>query len=304
MYSYYKAHDYARMLGDGRRVRAYAAALERAVRPGSRVLDLGCGSGILSMLASRLGAAKVVAVEPNRVIELARSLARANGFADRIHFVQGLTSDLDFDERFDVIVSDLRGTTPLHGLHIPAIIDARTRLLAPGGMLIPRCDHLMVAGVKDPDLHREAVRPWQESFGFDLDLLVEALARTPAKKQLTAEQTVLEARCWGKVDYVQVRESDVRGTAEWEVRDVTRLYALVVWFDATLYEDIGYSNAPGGDPMIYGHLFLPLPAPLDLEPGDRLRVELGATLRRRLYRWAWRGLTSRRGGPFERAFEV
>ena len=88
----YRVRDYAAMIADARRLGAYRRALRRSVRPGSTVLDLGTGSGVLALIACRREAC--APVNPDDVIALARELARENGCADRIEFVQGRASAL------------------------------------------------------------------------------------------------------------------------------------------------------------------------------------------------------------------
>jgi protein arginine N-methyltransferase 1 len=127
----YSLTRYGYMITDHPRMDAYARALEQTIRPGCSVLDLGCGTGIFSLLACRLGAGHVDAVEPDDAIRVAQSNADANGYADRISFHQAVSSEVTLDGRADVIVSDLRGVLPQFQHHIPAIIDVRDRLLAP-----------------------------------------------------------------------------------------------------------------------------------------------------------------------------
>ncbi len=60
-------------------------ALEEAVKPGDRVLDVGTGSGILSLAALKLGASQVLAVDVSPVaVEATRANAAANAVGDRI----------------------------------------------------------------------------------------------------------------------------------------------------------------------------------------------------------------------------
>ncbi|HEX6283874.1 MAG TPA: 50S ribosomal protein L11 methyltransferase, partial [Pyrinomonadaceae bacterium] len=89
----YSLHFYGRMIADRVRTDAYAEALRRSVKPDSIVLDLGCGPGLFALLACKLGARRVYAVEPNNAINIAREAAAANGFADRIEFFQSLSTE-------------------------------------------------------------------------------------------------------------------------------------------------------------------------------------------------------------------
>ena len=75
---------YGRMIKDPVRFHAYMEALRRTVKPGSVVLDMGTGPGIMALLACRFGARKVYAVEPEPIIQVAREIAISNGFADRL----------------------------------------------------------------------------------------------------------------------------------------------------------------------------------------------------------------------------
>ena len=90
----YSLAGYGGMITDRVRLGAYTRALEQAVRPGCRVLDLGAGTGIFSLLACRFGAGHVDAVEPDEVIQVARVNAEANGFADRISIHQAVSTEV------------------------------------------------------------------------------------------------------------------------------------------------------------------------------------------------------------------
>ena len=108
----YGLRDYGGMIADEVRMSAHRAALARVVRPGSVVVDLGAGIGIMSLIACQLGARRVYAIEPNDLAEVARQLAGANGFADRIQVIQDLSHRVHLPEPADVLVSDLRGKLP------------------------------------------------------------------------------------------------------------------------------------------------------------------------------------------------
>ena len=165
----YSLGGYGSMVADRVRVDAYTQALHKTVRSGSVVVEIGTGPGIFAVLACQIGASRVYAIEPSEIIQVAREVAAANGCTDRIEFFEGFSNRVTLPTRADVIVSDLRGVLPLLERHIPAIVDARRRFLAPGGALIPRRDTLWGAIVEAPNPYGELVGPWDDNpLGQDL----------------------------------------------------------------------------------------------------------------------------------------
>ncbi len=126
---------HAALVGDEPRTRAFFRAIESAVTPGCRVLDVGTGTGILALHAARLGA-EVVAVEESDMFDYARAMARANNAS--IDFRHGNVKTLapDAIAPVDVIVSEMIGNILLEEEIIPIFAAAR-RFLKPGGRLIP-----------------------------------------------------------------------------------------------------------------------------------------------------------------------
>src|SRR5918996_4054309 len=100
----YSLGDYWRMLGDRVRRDAYDEALRRTVTPGAVVVNIGAGTGMFALQACRHGAGRVYAIEPDPVIDIGRSLAAANGCADRITFLQALSTEVTLPEAADVVV--------------------------------------------------------------------------------------------------------------------------------------------------------------------------------------------------------
>jgi protein arginine N-methyltransferase 1 len=144
----YSLRDYGEMIADRERFEAYRKAIVKAVRPDDVVLEIGCGPGVFALLACQAGARKVYAIESEEIVHFARELAVANGFVDRIEFIQGDSRKMELPERANVIVSDLRGSLPFFGRAIESIEDARKRFLAAKGQLIPQRDTLKAASVE------------------------------------------------------------------------------------------------------------------------------------------------------------
>jgi protein arginine N-methyltransferase 1 len=284
----YSLGGYGQMAADRVRMDAYATALEQAVRPGSVVLDIGTGAGMMAMLACRLGARKVYAVEPADVVHTAREIARANGLGDRIEFIQGVSTRVDIPERADVVVSDLRGALPLFGQHIPSIVDARVRLMADGGVMIPRRDTLRGALVTADDRHGEIVGPWDEgSRGFDLSIARRAAVNTWVRAEIRPEHLLSEPATWAVLEYSTITDPNVRGPLEWRTSRAEAAHGFALWFDAELAEGAGYTTGPHGPVTIYTTAFFPWPRAVELVEGDLVTVELQARLVGDEYVWLW-----------------
>ena len=299
----YSVLSYGDMITDRPRMEPYVQALRQAVRPGCVVLDIGAGTGIFSLLACQLGAAEVHAIEPNAAIEVARQAAVANGYADRIRFHPTLSTEVTLPRLADVIVSDLRGVLPLLQQHIPAIADARRRLLAPGGVLIPRRDRLWAALIEDPKTYRPYAEPWRSNdYGLDLRAGHRLVVNTWRKVNATADQLLVEPRHWATLDYGSVENPNVAGTLPWRAERAGTAHGVAVWFDAELGDEIGFSNAPGQPELIYGQAFFPLQEPVPLAEGDKVDVELRADLIDGDYVWRWSTHVTAANGAAKAAF--
>ena len=284
----YSLAGYGEMIADEIRTGAYARALERAVRPGSTVLDLGAGSGIMSLLACQYGARKVYAIEPNEMIEVARELARENGFADRIEFIRELSTKAKLPERVDVIVADLRGVLPLFSSHLPSLADARQRFLAEDGVMIPRRDTLWACVVESPQAVQDLLGAWTNGKrGLAFDAARRYATDTWTRCRVDPENLLAEPQRWTEIDYAQPLPANRKGSPAFRIARSGTGHGLVLWFDTELADGIGYSNAPGQPKLIYGMAFFPWPTHVALDDGDRVSVSLRADLVGEDYVWSW-----------------
>ena len=240
--------EHIRLLSDQPRNQALVDLLGRHA-PGARVLEVGCGTGLLSLVAARLGARRVHAVEPTPLVELARELVRHNGLEDRVIVHEGRVQDID-PHPVDLAFSELLNADPFVEQVVPAMHSAAT-WLAPGGRLAPRRLRVHVALARASDSAREArnarreVQRLEAQHGLDLAPLLEALKPDePYKAYATTVVPAGPAVCVWDVALGEVEEVEDFRNVELEVDDPGPVSGALVWFEAELDDALTLSNHP------------------------------------------------------------
>jgi type I protein arginine methyltransferase len=283
MYAEFEVHR--TMIRDRVRTEAFRRAIDSVVRPGDIVLDVGAGSGILSVFAARAGAARVYAVEQTTIAVLARELAAANGVEDIIHVIQGDGLDVKPPERVDVIVSEWLGGFGIdEGMLVP-LIAARDRWLKPGGTMIPNSVTAWTALVRDRYLEDMVGFLRDNPYHINLDALVEKTINeihySGSFHHLAASDRRSEpGRLWTTdADLITLKQAEAPHELETQlaVREHGAANALALWFSAELAPGIALSVGPGDPPTHWGMTTAPLKSPVELTPGIVVRTRIKTT---------------------------
>lgn len=288
----YSVVDYGRMAADPVRMDAFARAIRATVKPGATVLDIGAGTGIMTLLALRAGARHVHAVEPNEAVWLIPDLARDNGFAGRVTVHQASSLDMAVPEPIDVVVSDMRGALPLLSENLAALIDVRQRWLAPGGVILPAHDELRVSVVEATAManHLEAsIRGFEQS-GFDAQAMrriVRNQAYSDGVAPIPASDVLSTVETWTTLDYANLSTKNLEGSVVLDALRGGRARGLALHFDTQIFPGIGYTTAPGHS-LVYQRAYLPFLDELAVLPGDRFHVTVRADARGERFAWETR----------------
>ena len=244
-YSYFEIHK--DMLSDKARTGAYRDALTKNLTliNDANVLDVGCGTGILSMFAARDGGARnVVGVDGSyRIADVARMNVGANGLQDKIEIIEGKLEDMDSirGAPFDVIVSEWMG----YGLFFESMLDtvlyARDKYLKPDGALLPDVCCIKIAGFTK--LATVDFDFWNDVYGFSMkevavQQLDHALA-TAVVKHVEGEHIGTTETEILRLDLCKCSVKDTEFSAEFKLdalEDATKdqsqtIYGIVLWFD-------------------------------------------------------------------------
>ncbi|XP_058084351.1 probable histone-arginine methyltransferase CARM1 isoform X2 [Magnolia sinica] len=153
----------------------YAAVIEnRADFHGRVVVDVGAGSGILSLFAAQAGAKHVYAVEASEMAEYARRLIAGNpSLRERITVIKGKVEDVELPEKADILISEPMGTLLVNERMLETYVIARDRFLIPNGKMFPTTGRIHMAPFSDEFLYVEIANKalfWQQQNYYGVDL--------------------------------------------------------------------------------------------------------------------------------------
>jgi type II protein arginine methyltransferase len=274
---------------DAVRNAAYDAALRRAVRPSSRVLEIGTGTGLLAMMAARAGAAQVVTCEMNPLIaETARKIIAQNGYAGRVRVVSKHSDELDVETdlggRADILVSEIVSNNLLGEDVLPAHEHAMREFVKPGGRVIPARGHVRIA--LGEDLRHEPSL-LADTDGFDLSpmnvLLGSMHEFRVGHERLKLRSAAIDLFEFDFASAVFCPPSQVSVDL---VSSGGRINGIAQWIRLDMDDAGRYENQPArGASSCWGVMFHSLPRPLETAAGQTIRVG-AAHDRRSLTLWA------------------
>lgn len=230
------------LLRDRRRNVPFLRALKQFVRNDSCVLDLGSGTGLWALVAARLGARRVVAIEQDQLlVGVIKMLAQANGVADRIEVLAGDSRTTPLNREFDLVVTETIGHLGFDENILSIARDARKRFLKPNGTLIPHSVSLMAAGARRPGHSRKLpVGVSADYSSFEKLCLHAPVAVRPAR----AIRLVTPPRVLVTVDLTSdaVAPDLTNLTAQWALQPADAIEGVVVWVDVTVAPGIRIST--------------------------------------------------------------
>jgi SAM-dependent methyltransferase len=268
------------MLRDRVRCEAYRQALLSAVRPGDVVLDMGAGTGLLSLFALQAGARRVYAVERTSIAAFARQLVEQNGAADRIEIIQDDVENVQLPEPVDVLVSEWMGGCGVDENLLAPLLASRDRWLKPGGIMLPERVTAWMAPVWDRELDAEMSFFLGQPYGLDLGLVAEGTAQELFIARYHVSEQDLRAEpqpMWSTDAYtcsVEEASSPFRASMQFLVTRAGPFNSLAAWFRAECGAGIVLTNAPDAPATHWGRWVLPLERGLSVERGAAIWVDL------------------------------
>lgn len=159
------------------------------------VMDVGAGTGILSMLAAHAGAKHVYAIEASNLASKTRENIAANNLSSVITVLQSKVEDVTLPvDKVDVIISEWMGYMLLYESMLDSVLHARDRYLAPNGLMAPSQTRLVISAITGQRIWRDRVAFWSDVYGFDMPAMTPGYY-TEAMIEIVDREEVVTSEC-------------------------------------------------------------------------------------------------------------
>ena len=262
------------MLADQARNAALAEGIAALVRPGDVVIDVGAGSGLLSMLCVRAGARRVYALERSTMALLAKRLIERNHMSAQIQLIQVHSRNWQPPEQADVILCETLGFATLDEGFRASMVDARERMLRPGGSLLPGAVRILAAPVQvaatQPD-----ITSLDTLLGLDYRPLGTVMRKAVQRRYIAYEDELATPRMLFDLDcYTMPEGNRLVARATYSLLRRGTLAGFALWFEAELAPGIHLDNRSPHVQNHWGQAYLPLGSPLPVEPGEDVTLHI------------------------------
>jgi type III protein arginine methyltransferase len=277
------------MMNDQGRNEAYYAALRSAVRPESRVFEIGTGSGLLSMMAASLGAADVTTCEAEPLIaDAAKRIIAQNGLSQKIKQISKKSTEIelgaDLSQPADILVSEIFSSEVLGERVLSSIEDTKRRLLRPNCRVIPAKASIMIALFGGDDIGSNLLVG--DVCGFDLKGFNSIVSRrqTIARNDLPIEMMSEDIEAFTfdfQNDSIWPEESKVLRIP---IKSAGRCLGIIQWMHLQMDENTEFENHPTvfAPASSWTRCAYILPEPVDVRPGH---VAIVNASHNRVYPW-------------------
>ena len=275
------------MLKDEVRTMAYRNAIvrNRDLFQDKVVLDIGCGTGILSMFAAQAGAKLVIGVDMSGIIEQAKIIVAANGLSDKVVLLRGKMEEVKLPvDKVDIIISEWMGYFLLYESILDTVLYARDRYLNPDGIILPDRATMMIAAVEDAKYKDEKIHFWENVYGFDMSCIKPWAMREPLVDIVEGRAIVSTEVAFKEINIMTIKKEDLSFTASFSIRMKRSdwVHAFVAYFTIDfaapgMSKPVHFGTGPCDRYTHWKQTVFYLPHDLEVTAGEIVNGELVCT---------------------------
>ena len=272
-----------RMMNDKFRNAKYLEAIKLAIEDvddDSLILDIGTGSGLLSMMAAANGAGKVIACETSNIIaDTAKKIIHKNGYKEKITVINKKSTELkigeDLPRKADLIISEILSAEFVGEGVRTSVFDANKRLLKKNGKMIPESGTIKISLLGNDKEIFDTISVANVS-GFDLSEF-NSISQSKFTHFLKKKPTLLsnDEDAFSINLYNEENIAKEEKNIELKVNKEGLCLGIIQWMKIQLYKDIEYENSPSGYLDSSSHWPTPIylfDKPVSVKKGDVLKI--------------------------------
>ncbi|KAI0563732.1 arginine methyltransferase [Gracilaria domingensis] len=274
-YAHFSIHE--EMLKDEVRTRSYMRAIKDNPHlfEGKVVMDVGCGTGVLSIFAAQAGAKKVYAVECSKIVDQARMIISDNHFSDVIEVVESKVEDMNLDEKVDIIISEWMGYFLFYESMLDTVLYARDKWLKPGGLMFPDKATLYLCAIEDAQYKAEKIDFWDNVYGLNMSCIKNVALTEPIVDTVDPEQVMTNVCAVFPIDTTTVNKEQLSFAVPFSLTGIRNDYAhaLVAYFDIEFshcLKPVSFVTGPHVKPTHWKQTVLYLDRALPFKQGEVL----------------------------------
>lgn len=274
-YAHHGIHE--EMLKDTVRTRAYMNAImqNQHLFKDKIVLDVGCGTGILSMFAARAGAKKVYAVECSGIVMQAKQIVKDNGLENVVEVINKKMEDVDLPvEHVDIILSEWMGYFLLYESMLETVLKARDRYLRPEtGIMLPDKAVLYLTCIEDEQYKRDKIDFWDDVYGFDMRVIKQIALAEPLVDVVESRSVMSDVKPVLSLDILTCTVDDLSFSTEVALQAVRQDYchAFCAFFECAftqIHKPVVFSTSPHAQYTHWKQTVFYLEQPLTMKQGE------------------------------------
>ncbi|KAG1346685.1 Protein arginine N-methyltransferase 1.1 [Cocos nucifera] len=214
------------------------------------VLDVGAGTGILSLFCAKAGAKHVYAIECSLMADMAKEIVQANGFSNVVTVLKGKVEEIELPvTHVDVIISEWMGYFLLFENMLNTVLYARDKWLINDGIVLPDKASLYLTAIEDAEYKEDKIEFWNNVYGFDMSCIKKQAMMEPLVDTVDQNQIVTNCQLLKTMDISKMAPGDASFTAPFKLvaQRNDYIHALVAYFDVSFtkcHKMMGFSTGP------------------------------------------------------------